>query len=325
MAWRSSKVRPGASNRDLVIRPLGLGEVVDRAVALGVRHFRPLFLWMLLVQAPAVALSRFQLAGLGELVGSLGEAATAAEALRSLARSSFGVLAAVFVLQIVATALCATVVAPSLVGGAGVASPPPVRRAAAVATAALASLAVFLVVPGLSAVPGLLLLSRAESTLAWAVGLALLVSGAAIGFLVTVLRTLLVPVVAAIEGRPHFSAVLRSLALMRAPRGLPFLERPAVRASLVLLATFALALAVNVIVGVPRGIAGRLVGGSALLPAPLPLWGELPLVLFEALASAALQPFSLVAVVVLYFDRRARREGLDLEAFAAELEAEARP
>jgi hypothetical protein len=112
---------------------------------------------------------------------------------------------------------------------------------------------------------------------------------------------------------------------MRSVPGLPLAERPAIRASLVLLATFAIALAVGVVVGVPRGILGRLSGGSLLQPAALPLAAEVPLLLFETAATAALQPFSLVATVVLYFDRRARREGLDLEAFAREVEEEATP
>jgi hypothetical protein len=328
MAWRSSKVRPGTSNRDLVIRPLGLGEIIDRAVALTVRHFRALFLWMLLFEAPAVAISRIQLAGMGEVVASLGDAAAALAALRALSRTSLWVLGAVFVLQIGATAVCAVVVAPSLLAGAGagagLALPTRSRRAAAVASAAAASLVAFLVVPAVGALPGLLLLQRAGSTGAWIGALALFAAGGTVGFLITVLRTLLVPAVAAVEGRLHFGALLRSFELMRSPPGVPFVERPAVRASLVLLATFVLALAVNVVVGVPRGIAGRLAGGPALLTAALPAWAEVPLILFETAATAALQPFSLVAVVVLYFDRRARREGLDLEAFAAEVEAQAR-
>lgn len=318
-------MRPAASNRDLSIRPLGLAEIIDHAVALTLRHFRPLFLWMLLIQAPAIAVSRLQLAGLGEVVANLGDAAAALESLKALSRASIWILAAVFLLQIAATATCAIVVAPSLLSGAGVAVASPTRRAIAIPTAALASLAVFLLVPAAGAIPGLLLLAGARSTLEWGAATLLLLGGAALAFLVTVLRTLLVPAVAAIEGRPHFAALRRSFALMRSPPGLPLVERPAIRASLVLFASFAIALAVNVVVGVPRGIIGRLSGGSALLPATLSLWAEIPLGLFEAVASAALQPFSLVAVVVLYFDRRARREGLDLEAFAGAVEARGAP
>jgi hypothetical protein len=322
MAWRSSKVRPAASNLELAIRPLGLGEIIDRTVALTRRHFRPLFLWMLLLQAPAVAASRIQLASTSELLANFGDAAAALAALKELSRTSLWILAALFFLQMAATALCAAVVAPSLAAGAGVEPPGTPRRATAVATAALATLLVFVVVPGLAALPGLFLLSRATSTAAWVGALALFVVGAAVGFLVTVLRTLLVPVVAVMEGRQHFAAIRRSASLMASTPGLPLLERPAVRASLVLFATFAIALAVNLIVGVPRGIIGRPVGGSAFLPEVMPLWAEIPLGLFETVASAALQPFSLVAVVVLYFDRRARREGLDLERFAAQIEVE---
>jgi hypothetical protein len=321
MAWRSSKVRPAASNRDLVIRPLGLGEVVDRAVALTVHHFRPLFLWMLLLQAPAIAVSRLQLAEAGEILASFGDAAVALDRVKALSRTSAWVIGTLFLLQMAATALCAAVVAPSLVAGAGLALPPRARRAGAISTAALANLSLFVVVPTVGALPGLFLLSRAESAAAWVGALVLFLGGAIAGFLVTVLRTLLVPAVAAIEGRPHYAAVRRSAALMGSTPGLPFVERPAVRASLVLLATSVIAIAVNLIVGIPRGIAARFTGGSILLPTAMPLWAEIPLGLFEAVASAALQPFSLVAVAVLYFDRRARREGLDLEAFAAEVEA----
>jgi hypothetical protein len=325
MAWRSSKVRPTASNRELAIRPLGLGEIIDRSVGLTVRHFRPLFLWMLLIQAPAVAASRLQLAGLGEVIAHLGDAAAAAESLKALSRTSAWVVAVAFLLQLLATATCALVVAPSLLGRAGGVAPSPARRATAIATAALASLAVFLVVPTAGALPGLVMLSRARSGLEVIAAVLLFAAGGTIALLFTVLRTLLVPAVAAVEGRPHLAALRRSFDLMRGSPGLPLVERPSLRASLLLLATFAIAIAVNVVVGVPRGVLGRLAGGSALLPASLPLWAELPLSAFEAAASAALQPFSLVAVVVLYFDRRARREGLDLESFAAEVEGGATP
>ena len=316
-------MRPAASNRDLAIRPLGLGEIIDRAIALTVRHFGVLFLWMLPFQAPAIAASRLQLAGAGEVLASFDDAAAALASLKGLALASLWEVGALFLLQVAASAACAAIVAPSL--GAIVAPGGALRRAATVASAALASLALFLTVPLLGALPGLLLLARARSLAAWIAALALFLGGAGVAFLRVVLWTLLVPSVAAVEGRPHFAAVRRSMALMRSTPGLPWTARPALRASLVLLATFAIALAVSLVVGVPRGIAGRLAGGSALLPAALSPWAEIPLGLFETIASAALQPFSLVAVSVLYLDRRARREGLDLERFAAELEGGAPP
>ena len=52
---------------DLTIRPLSLGEVIDRAVALTRRHFRVLFPLMILVQVPALLLYRWHTAGLLEM------------------------------------------------------------------------------------------------------------------------------------------------------------------------------------------------------------------------------------------------------------------
>jgi hypothetical protein len=112
---------------------------------------------------------------------------------------------------------------------------------------------------------------------------------------------------------------------MAPARGGRLRDRPGLRASLVLLATFLLSLAANGAAGLPRAIAARLAGVAGpvgLFGATLPLPLEVAISIFEAAATAALQPFSLVAVAVLYFDRRARTEALDVEIWAARLEAE---
>jgi hypothetical protein len=301
--------------RDLSIRPLTVGEVIDRAVALTVRHFRPLFLAMLLVQAPALALARIQATGLTDLAASLSDPAAAAVALRRLAATSTWVLAVLVLLQLAATGVAAALVAPSL-GGA----PPPgrARAARAVATAALAQSLLLAAAPAAGAIPGLLVAWPADAPAARAAGLALAAAGSLALFLVAVLRLLLAPVAAAVEGLGGLRALARSSRLMAPRPGASFLERPGVRASLLLLATFLLALAVNGLAGLPRAVAARVVGGGVLglLPGALPLGLEIALGLVEAVASAALQPFSLVAVAVFYFDRRARTEGLDLERWA---------
>jgi hypothetical protein len=81
---------------------------------------------------------------------------------------------------------------------------------------------------------------------------------------------------------------------------------------------------VSALAGLPRFIALRLHSGteglSVFFGAHLPVGVELGLSLFEAIVGAAIQPFSLVAVAVLYADRRARAEGIDLEAWAERLE-----
>ena len=304
--------------RDLSIRPLSVADVIDRAVALTVRHFRPLFLAMLVVQAPALALARVQATSLTDLVASLSDPPAASEALGRLAATSAWVLAVLVVLQLAATGVAAAVVAPSL--GAG---PPPGhgRRARAIAGSALAQSLLLALAPAAGAVPGLLLAWPSDALAPRLAGLALAAAGALALLLVAILRSLLAPVAAAVEGVGGFRALARSSRLMAPRPGTAFLDRPGVRASLLVLATFLLALAVNGLAGLPRALAAQATGGGALalLPGALPLWLEVLLGLVEAAASAALQPFSLVAVAVFYFDRRARIEGLDLERWAREL------
>jgi hypothetical protein len=314
-----------AAPRDLAIRPLGLGEVIDRSIALTRRHFRPLFLAMLGIEAPAIALGRLQQARAGDVLALLGDPERAAAAAPSLGALFGTVLVALLVLQLAATAIAAAIVAPSL-DPAAPAGPSPARRTVAVATATLLQLAAIALAPALGAVPGVVLVARGGGgRLALVGGILLAVGGGLVVLVVVLLRLVLVPAIAAIEARGGFRAALRSDRLMRPVRGGRLLDRPGLRASLVLLATFLLALAANGAAGLPRALAVRLAGtpgALGLLGASLPLPLEVAVTVFEALATAALQPFSLVAIAVLYFDRRARAEALDVEIWAARLEGE---
>jgi hypothetical protein len=275
---------------------------------------------MLVVEAPAVALARVESAHMVEVLGTLGDPDRAAAVLTPLARTFGLLLAALLVLQLVATAVTALVVAPSLDPRPRPRTRP-ARLAAAVLSAAGLQALVLALAPALGSLPGLVLLWRADSTAGLAAGAISAAVLSLVAFVVAVVRLVLAPVAAAVEARGP-SALVRSFRLMAPARGVPLAERPAVRASLVLLATFLLVLAVNALAGLPRAVAGRMASapgplGLPLGPLPLPL--ELALSVFEALAAAALQPFSLVAVVVLYFERRARTEGLDLEIWAERL------
>ena len=306
---------------DLTARPLGLAEVIDRSVALGIRHFRPLFLTMLGFQAVALVLAR-QLPGL-EVLGVVGDPERAAELLGRASRTVALVTLVLLVLQSLALAAVAAIVAPSLDPRPGATRPARPRAAAAVASATVLQVLLLAAAPVAGAVPGVLLALRAASPATAAVG----VVGATVGglglFLVATLRLMLVPAVAVLEGRAGLAALARSSRLMSPRPGGRFLDRPGVRASLVLLAMLVLALAVDALAGIPRAIALRLQGGAAgleILGTQLPLPLEIAVSVLEAVVGAALQPFSLVAVVVLYFDRRARREGLDLELWAEQLE-----
>jgi hypothetical protein len=193
---------------------------------------------------------------------------------------------------------------------------------AAAAGTGLAQQLLLLLATGLGMLPGLLLAFTARSgatALAGAAGAAL---GGLVLFLVALLRTILAPVAVAVEGLGPLRALRRSSRLMSPRPGQPALERPGVRASVLLFTTFVLLLAVNGLAGLPRAVAGSFGGEGPLpfLPGALPLPVELGLSLFELVAGAALQPFSLAVIVVFYFERRARLEGLDLAAWAARLE-----
>ena len=99
-----------------------------------------------------------------------------------------------------------------------------------------------------------------------------------------------------------------------------FSDRPGVRLSAIFLVAFLLALAASGLAGLPRAALTLLFGRGGSGPLPLlPFPAELALGLVEAAGNAAVQPFGLVALTVFYFDRRARREGLDLERWANSL------
>jgi hypothetical protein len=307
---------------DLSIRPLGLAEVIDRSIAVGLRHFRALFLAMLIVQAPALFLAR-ELSGLVELLGAVSEPDRAGPLLAgALARLAW-LFVSLAALQLVATAAAAAIVRPTLDPRRGE-RPSGRRVVAAIAGASVLQLVLLSAAPAAGALPGVLLALRAQGPATAVTGaVGALVGGVGL-FLVVTLRTLLTPVVAAVEGRAGPGALARSFRLMAPRPGTSLLERPGVRASLVLLAALILALAVNGLAALPRLVALRLQsgpGGLALLGAHLPLGAEILVSLLEAVAGAALQPFSLVAVAVFYFDRRARTEALDLEIWAERLEA----
>lgn len=309
--------------RDLAIRPLGVSEIVERSVALTLRHFRPLFLAMLVVEAPAFALARTQSGAILELLAAAADPVRAAPRLAEAGRSFAGLFVLLLALQLLGTAAAAAIVARSLDPRTAPPAPPGRRRAAAALTATALQLALLLAAPLLGAAPGLMLAVRARSPATVAAGVAGAVVGGLVLLLWAVLRLLLAPAVAAVEGIGGLAALRRSARLMAARTGASLAERPGLRASLALFACFLLAVAVNGLSSLPRAMAARLTGdpAAALLGAGLPLGVELVLSVIEVAAGAAVQPVGLVAVAVLYFERRARTEGLDLEPLADRLEA----
>jgi len=310
---------------DLSARPFGLAEIVYRSVAVGRRHFRALFLAMLLVGAPALLLGR-ALPDPMELLGAASTGRGAAVALDAALRLGW-ILLALVALQLLATALAAALVDPTLDPRRGVPRPSRGRRIWAALSATALHLVLLAAAPALGALPGIVLVARAAGSGSLATALAGL-AGAVLGglglLLVATFRLMLAPAAAAIEGRAGLAALARSARLMAPRPGARFTERPGVRATLVLLAVFVLAAAVSGLVGLPRLLAHRAAGvpaGLGLLGGPLPLGLDLAVTVLEGVLNAALQPFSILPVVIFYFDRRARAEALDVELWAERLEA----
>jgi hypothetical protein len=315
-------LRAVAPPRELTIQPLAVGGVIDRAIAVTRRHFGALFLAMLALQVPATLLFRLVSGRAAELLEVAGDPAALGSRAPGLVTLLASVLAALSLLQFVGTATAAILVSPSLAGPPAPGAPTLARRALATLTGGLLQLLVLALAPALGALPGLVVALRGNGQTAVVVGLGAALLGAVLAFLAALLRTILAPAVTGIEGRGGLGALRRSSRLMAPRAGQPALERPGLRASLLLLTTFLLALAVNALAGLPRLLAVRLAGGdaSALLGGGLPAPLEIALSLAEAVAGAALQPFSLTALAVFYFERRARTEGLDLELWASRLE-----
>jgi hypothetical protein len=316
-----------AAEQDLTIRPLTVGEVLDRTLALYLRHFRALFATMLVFQVPVHAMGRAymtQICGLIDGHLSTGSPAALNAAMTRFALVMMGMIALLYLLQLLGGAAVAALVAPSLMGTqsqGGLRGLP--RRAGPV----LAMAAVLMMALGTALAvgsgPGVLLAIHGGSAPAKVGGFLLAFLGAMFAFMLVLIRFVLAPAASAVEGLGGWAALRRSARLMRAPPGARFLDRPGVRASVLLFAVFVLPLAVNSMVGLPRAAAYAFSGHSTLrlCEAPLPIALEIALTLFEGCAAAALQPFSLAAMAVFYFDRRARREGYDLEMWADGLAA----
>jgi hypothetical protein len=304
--------------RDLSIGPLGIGETLDRAVALHRRHFTALFLVTLAVEAPLFLLARSQLGRAGDLLLLASPAADRQRALVDLVAPMVATLLLLLLGQLLLSAAAARIVAPSATGGALPAGPATARRLAAALTASAASLLAFLVVPAAGAAPGALLAWRAAAPATSALGALAALLGGGLALLWAVLAFLLAAPASGVEAAGGFRALRRSFRLMRPAPAAALRERPAIRASVVLLAAFAITAAANAAAGLPRGALLAL-SGAASRGGRLPLLPEILLSAVELAAVAALRPFGLVALAVLYFDRRARQEGLDLERWAREL------
>jgi hypothetical protein len=277
----------------LELRPMGIGDILDRTFRLYRSHFMPFFLVMLVVQAIAhVGTLAWQLnfwtqmPALGESAAPPGPAFFGAFALM------IPVMIVTFVLnQIGIGTLTAAVSAAFL------RQPVSIRQALQT------------VRPKLGRLIGATLLNS-------------LIIG--LGFLLCIipgiyftLWYLLVSQVVIIENLRPVAALRRSKELMRVKTDRGFARHNYTKAALILIIMFALGAVVGGLVNVPFAIA-EIISGDDRMAAPYEplklLHGVLNMVVH-----AAVMPVGLIAMILFYYDIRIRKEGFDLELLASAL------
>ena len=295
-----------------LLRPLGFGEILDGAFALYRRHFRDLFLTALVPFLPLLLLSAVMLA---VVVMAPSDAASLAVTLFTLVALAYNLIA----LTLVWTALAHLFSRAMLSGGVGWKE---ALRAgtshllaawgagilAFVLLSAVTTVGVFITV-ALTLALGLIF--SGPSILAGAAAPVLVLLAFIPAALIGAGLMIFLPAIVT-EGAGPISALRRSWDLMTGARwkglGLFWVGWLIVLVpTLVLIGFFTLFFGVGVTLGIDGSEGSRAI--SQMLSQ-----------LAQPLVGAVTTPFTVALVVLLYFDRRVRREGLDLELAHAELD-----
>ncbi len=157
-------------------------------------------------------------------------------------------------------------------------------------------------------VPGLALL---------ALGMIVLALGLLAAFLIFLVRFLFLPQVIAMEDVGAREAMKRSGQLISGRVGPAFLDRVKVRATLLLTLASAILVVVTLTAGIPASIL-QFVYAQPFDPVnanpdAIPQALLIPAQLLQTLVQAAFSPLFMVVSALFYVDMRVRREGLDLE------------
>lgn len=303
--------------------PRTTGEVISDAVSVLRRHFGVVFSLAVPFCAVDVLLrevSQSFMAGLGPMLLKP-EGATPDDLLAAL--PDFGVvvgfLAAAFATQQVLMGAVTVVGEQAFVGRPASAREALVRMASQGGPLILTSLLFMLLVSGATTLAlvaptfaaGAIALSTGMAPLLF-VGLGLGLLGSLVVMLVLTLRWSLYAPTVVCEGRSLFSALARSSALT-APRGLPFIDTPRFRLSVMLLIALGISSVLQSLFVVPRLVVAFVTGWSFSnggLPGltHLPLWFAVPFGLIEVVTNAAVIPLSGLLLALFTFDLRVRYE-----------------
>lgn len=324
------------------LRPLAIGEIIDRAATFWRKHFKTLFLLSLGFNLVSYILTKaLQLAAQRSVTALLTTSrsddlsAFGVEYARFLVMLT-GVMGVTFWLYSLNMLAVARYVVPTQLGESvqladGMRRV--LKRLGAFTGAYLLSLLwavgamLLLLLPGalLAGAGGLIVMSTEGSisgarVLGWillAAGPLLAVLGLIGGLLWYLLRFSLLAPVLAIEDLPAVGSFRRSGALLSGRVGPGFTGRVTVRAMVLVTVVSIILIAVSVLCGLPAMIL-QLTLGNPLNPAaaaanPVPQSLLVPAELLQVMGQAVFNPLGLVVYAQLYLDMRVRREGLDLE------------
>lgn len=322
------------------LRPLALGEIIDRAATFWRQHFKTLFLLSLGFNLVSYIIGKsVQLMLLNNYsvvmdAARTGDWAVLADYYARLMGAFAGIFVTSFWLYDLNTLVVTRYVVPTQLGEP--ASPAEGMRRALKRVGALTGAYVLSLFWGLGAtllmmLPGTVLAgvggfmgmqSDAPGTrLAGVVlavgGLLLAAFGALGGLLWYLLRFSLLSPVMAMEDLPAMRSFRRSGELLSGRVEPGFIGRVSVRAMLLVTVVSLILLSVSILCGLPALII-QFAYGSPFDPAaaaanPVPQSLLVPAELLQVVGQALFNPLGLVVYATLYLDMRVRREGLDLE------------
>lgn len=332
------------SNPTPALRPLGMGELIDRAAVLWRQHLGTLFRLYLVLQLITFMLGKaFELAAVRWFPVLRGGPAAAAvverdpaDALRQFGTAYLALMPLLFVSLwigwIISVAGSHYLIRRQLGERATLADALARARARLGTTtgAFLASSLWGFGVATVAAAPGLVVAissglavmdgpadARPAALLAAVAGGLLSLFGVLVAALWWVLRFLLTPQVIAMEDTTAWASIRRSGALLRGRLGPGLVNHIRVRAMILLTLVFVILFVISLLSSIPVGAvqmiyANPLAGAGAGLNAP-PQALLVPAQLFQVLVQAVFAPLYLVFTALFYVDLRVRREGLDLE------------
>jgi hypothetical protein len=321
------------------LRPLGLGEIIDRSATFWRKHLKHLFLlsfgFNLLTYIITKALQLAMQSTLTVIQGAAkgeGNLETLLAAYGQFLITTAGMLVATFWLYWLSTLVVSRYVVPAQLGEP-VAPAEGVRRglkrlgaySGAYALSLLWAVGanLLMVLPGglvagaggamlgLSSTPGL----RLAGGIVLFVGVLLAMLGVVAGLLWYMLRFSLLGPVLAMEELSAMRAFRRSGELLSGRVEPGFLGRVPVRAMILVTVVSVILLAVSILSGLPALLV-QFAYGNPLDPlnaTPVPQALLVPAELLQVVGQAVFSPLGLVFYALFYLDMRVRREGLDLE------------